>query len=83
MLEFYLDVQNNDQHHSYTESIYGWLLPLLIVLGGLMLKQLYNDKEDDGDNWVKWVLKISLWIAICSVVFKYIGFILYAYVSGS
>lgn len=48
-----------------------------------MLKQLYKDKEDDGDNWVKWILKISLWIAISSIIFKYIWFILYAYVTGS
>jgi hypothetical protein len=48
-----------------------------------MLWFLYKNKEDEGDNWIKWTLKISLWISIASIVFKYTGFIIYAYVNGS
>lgn len=44
---------------------------------------LYGDVEDDGDNWLKWTLKISLWIGVGSIIFKYLGFVIYAYVSGS
>jgi hypothetical protein len=48
-----------------------------------MLKMLYRDVEDDGDNWLKWTLKISLWISVSSTIFKYLGFVVYAYISGS
>jgi predicted membrane protein len=78
-----LDARNNDRFHSSTETGYVWLLPLLIAIGGFMLRYLYKNKEDDGDNWIKWTLKISLWFSISSIVVKYIGFIIYAYVSGS
>lgn len=48
-----------------------------------MLWFLYKNKEEDGDNWIKWTLKISLWISIGSIAFKYIGFLIYAYVNGT
>ncbi len=48
-----------------------------------MLRFLYKNKEEDGDNWIKWTLKISLWFSISSIVIKYIGFLIYAYVSGA
>lgn len=82
-LEVMLDVRNNDKMHSSTESAYIWLLPLLILLGGSMLFFLYKNKEEEGDNWIKWTLKISLWISIGSIVVKYIGFIIYAFVNGA
>jgi len=31
---------------------------------------------------MKYLLKISLWISFGSICFKYLGFLLYAYVSG-
>ena len=48
-----------------------------------MLRYLYKQKEDDGDNWIKWTLKISLWVYVSSIAVKYLGFVVYAYISGS
>jgi hypothetical protein len=44
---------------------------------------LKKDKEEEGENWIKWLLKISMWIAAVSIFAKYIGYAIYAYVSGS
>jgi hypothetical protein len=82
-LDLYVNLQNNDSYHSSTESTYGWLLPLLLVLGGCMLRYLYKEKEEEGDNWIKWTLKISLWVGLVSILIKYIGFMIYAYVNGA
>lgn len=39
------------------------------------------DKEDE-DNWIKYILKISLWIALSATLFKSAGFFIYAYIIG-
>jgi hypothetical protein len=44
---------------------------------------LKRDKEEEGDNWIKWLLKISMWIGMSSIVAKYMGYAIYAWISGS
>ena len=62
--------------------MYVWLLPVLLLSSVGFLYLLHRDKEEDGDNWIKLTLKISLLIGACSILFKYIGFVVYAYDSG-
>lgn len=69
-IEVTLDLKNNDLHISSGENHYSWLLPLLILSASAMLYFLHNEKEESGDNWIKLLVKISLWIAISSLVFK-------------
>ena len=47
-----------------------------------MLYFLFRDREEEGDNWIKLLLKVSLSVGVVSIVFKYIGFVVYAYDSG-
>lgn len=37
-----LDMRNNDSHISSGEHLYGWLLPVLILTGGIMLWFLHR-----------------------------------------
>lgn len=62
--------------------MYGWLLPLLIISAGCILYFLHKEKEEEGDNWIKLTLKISLWVGLSSIVFKYLGYLIYAHGSG-
>jgi hypothetical protein len=62
--------------------MYGWGLPLLLVTSVAILFFLHKEKEEEGDNWIKISLKISLWIGVLSIVFKYIGYLIYAHGSG-
>lgn len=43
---------------------------------------LHKEKEEEGDNWIKITLKVSLWMSVASVFSKYIGYLVYAYGSG-
>jgi hypothetical protein len=61
--------------------MYSWLLPASLLLGLGTLFFLNYNKEDE-DNWIKYLLKISLWIALSATLLKTIGFIIYAYLSG-
>lgn len=47
-----------------------------------MILFLSKEKEDEGDNWIKSCLKVSLWLGITSIIFKYFGFFIYAYING-
>jgi len=62
--------------------LYGWLLPLLIGVGVGLFWVLNKEKEEEGDNWMKWGLKVSLRINIAAIVMKYIGYVVYVNVSG-
>jgi hypothetical protein len=78
-----LNVRNNGNYHSATEHLYGWLLPLLMLLEVAVLVGLRREKEEEGDNWVKWLLKGSLWVSLAAVAFKFAGYALYAWVTGT
>ena len=43
---------------------------------------LFKEKEEEGDNWIKITLKISLLFGFGSIFFKYIGYLVYAHGSG-
>lgn len=62
--------------------MYGWLLPILLASACVILYLLFREREEDGDNWIKLALKISLAIGANSILFKYIGFLVYAHGSG-
>ena len=81
-LDVWIDVRNNDKHTSSVEELYSWLLPVLLSSACFFIYLLFRDKEDDGDNWIKLTLKVSLAIGACSILFKYIGYLVYAYDSG-
>jgi hypothetical protein len=78
-----LDVTNNGNYNSATEQYYTWLLPLLIILELALIIVLRREKEEEGDNWIKWLLKLSIWFGIASVAFKYTGYAIYAWVNGA
>lgn len=62
--------------------IYGWMLPLSL---GLCLGTIYflrRRNEDEEENWVVTILKVSLWIAFSATLLKYAGYFIYAYMSG-
>jgi hypothetical protein len=61
--------------------MYNWLLPTLFLLCLSTIYYLNKNKEDE-DNWIKYILKISLWFAFSATLLKYLGFIIYAYISG-
>jgi len=75
-------MRNNESVVSAGEDKYGWLLPLLIVTGVALLWFLHKEKEEEGDNWIKLLVKISLWIGIASIAFKYAGYLLYLHATG-
>ena len=58
------------------------MLPLLCIGQILIIFILRRDYEEEGDNWAKLLLKISLWFGFSSVLVKYIGHVIYAYFSG-
>lgn len=58
------------------------MLPLLCIGQIIIIFILKRDHEEEGDNWPKLLLKISLWIGFSSVLVKYIGHIIYAYYNG-
>ena len=81
-IDFSLDMRNNDRHVCAGEDQYGWLLPVLMASGLGMLWFLGREKEEEGDNWIKVLVKISLWLGLGSILFKYIGYLVYAHVNG-
>lgn len=61
--------------------VYGWMLPLSLVLclGTIYFLRRRNEEEE---NWIMTILKVSLWIAFSATSLKYTGFFIYAYMSG-
>lgn len=49
-----------------------------MLVEGITILLLNRDVEEDGENWTKYILKISLWISIGSLGLKYIGHLIYA-----
>ena len=58
------------------------MLPLLCIGQILIIFILKRDHEAEGDNWPKYLLKISLWLGFSSILTKYIGHAIYAYFNG-
>ena len=54
-----------------------------MLWGGLTLRQLYVTREEEGENWLRWLLKGSLWCGLAGLGFKWWGYAIYAYGSGS
>ena len=75
-------MRNNEEHTDAHEAFYNWMLPLLCIGQILIIFILRRDHEEEGDNWAKLLLKISLWFGFSSVLVKYIGHVIYAYFSG-
>lgn len=48
-----------------------------------MIKYSYQKDEDEEENWAVYLLQIALWISLFSIVFKVIGYWVYAYLSGN
>jgi hypothetical protein len=39
--------------------------------------------EEDSDNWFQWFLKISMFFGLASLIVKFIGYTIYAWINGS
>ncbi len=79
-----IDIQTfiNGEYRSSSEAMYNWLLPSLFLLCLGTIYYLKHSSQEDDENWIKWILKISLWFALSATMLKYIGFTIYAYISG-
>ena len=81
-IEVKLNIRTNGEYRSSTEVFYGWLLPLTIILCLATIYFLRAKREEEEENWIKYILKITLWIALSATIFKYCGYIIYAHLSG-
>lgn len=77
MIKIDLDIRNNNQHVTENEKHYTWVQPTLIISGMVMIWLIRQDKEEEGENWFKYILKYGIYTNILSHVFKYIGFLIY------
>lgn len=54
-------------------------MSLVLCLATIFFLRKKNEEEE---SWVSTILKASLWISFSATLLKYVGYIIYAYMSG-
>lgn len=76
-----MDIKNNGNNYGYDESMYVWLIPLLIGTCSIILHKLNKSQRNMNDfediNWPIILYKIIIWAHILGLSFVYAGYIIY------